>query len=193
MATTPATRVSRTLHKGGLPTTLPSEIYMQGNKVSNTSGTPLGLRSNREFGHATVWIRFDFDSPSLAQERREQAAEILTAAGYRVEKHPDPESTILHVWEPNWYELLSEVGRAIHAEAGSKTSVEWRADKERDGLITVHRTDCPREPIGTSRVVRGRTREDIGVELNGNLIKKSLSPERNYKIVKLHTCITEQE
>lgn len=193
MAITPATRVSQTLHKGGLPTTLPSDNRRQGNKVRNTSAGSAGITRNRKHGHPTVWVTADFDSPSLAKERLDQITEILTAAGYRVEPSSNPESHILNVWEPNWRSYLDEVGRLLNS-APEPRPIDWRAYKMRDSTINVHTEFCPAEPPGKSLTVRGRTKEALATELRGKLLPKSSGAVSRLeeRIITFHDCITEE-
>lgn len=185
MAFTPATRVSQTLHKGGLPTTLSSD-RAQGNKVRNQT-TPGHLRHVRFSGRATVSVTADFDSPSLVAQRLDEIQEILTAAGYRVERSPIPGSRSLNVWEPNWRSYLDPRQAALQAEPAP---VEWRADKLRDGRVLVHDTTCPATPPGKSMPVRGRTLDAVAAEVNGKLIRKSATAP--VQLIELHDCTSSQ-
>lgn len=119
MAYTPATRVSSVLKNGGLPTVAPSATMREGNKVRLTTTGSSGIDENRRRGHAVVWVSADFDSPRLAEQRVDDIETILKAAGYRVERHPDPESRIVYVWEPNWRSYLDRHGRYINPEAST--------------------------------------------------------------------------
>lgn len=103
MAITPATRVSKALHDGGLMTTL-SSSRDEGNKVSNTC-KPRELNWRREMGMAVVNIDFDWESPTMVNQRMHAAVRILTAAGYRVQER---DTRSLDVWEPTWEQYVGK-------------------------------------------------------------------------------------
>uniref|UniRef100_UPI003F49541E hypothetical protein n=1 Tax=Nonomuraea sp. CA-251285 TaxID=3240002 RepID=UPI003F49541E len=188
MAITPATRVSQALQKGGLPTTFPG-TRREGTKVRNACA-PASLASTRQSGSFVVWVSADFDAPSLVQERVGQIMEILTAAGYRVERSLTPGSGIVNVWEPNWRSYLDPrlaVPDAADEPAPAPAPV-WRADKMRDGLILFHTADCPAPPPGKSIRLQGRTLEDATAEVVGKLLPREWA-DAAARLVKTHDCL----
>lgn len=180
--TTPAIRVSQTLHKHGFNTVLP-ESRFEGVRVKNNGSRSADISLNRRLGHPVVTVVAQFTATEIEHRRIRLAAEILTRAGYHVEL-PNPDTAILNVWEPNWFEYLNE----------PPTQVSWRADLLRDGHVLVHTTACPGkwEPR-KSLIVASRTQDAVILEIRGKLLPRSSSPisRLDRKVVTLHECTNE--
>lgn len=191
MAITPAHRVSTALKKGGITTTSP-ESPREGVKVANMV-RPADLDRARRHGNQLVRVRVDIMDAGHADAVAEMVVEVLTAAGFDAEPHPQAHT--VYVREPGWRLHLDKVGRHIHAAVLSQPAPATRiAVKLRDGLVEVHAEACPQLAIPGKRYpVTGATAEEVAAELVGKAFPQTSAPARAAKLIRMHGCLTGSE